>query len=973
MVLYLWPPKEHIFNQPTVALMKVFASFFTFLFVSVLVIGQQVDKTKYWVKATDTTNNSFIKRITSQTDVHDIIRVSEDLCSSIEHRLDVEGNIGKLIRIANKLMNLGQLNEALKITRQAIRSVNMTGDTISYMYSQLYFTEQNIYRSEKNLSMSLSANEREVDVLAAIDVNHSVLLPSLTNLMTNYFALHRTQEGLVLFDRIIKMSIEKGFPFYEIASYRLVGDILKFYQPELGQEYFAFAEWLSGYKNLPLFMRDAWFYISLGSGYIAIDNPLEAKPYLRKSIMVSKRLNENKEEAKATAFYYLAVTSSHLGELDSAIIYIDSAISLRTNRGEKSNEYYVALKLKGKILNQLHQFKEAAVINQKVYENGIIQQDGALYDFEVVYAQSLIGLSRYDEALSILQKGLGRALKVDVPADYFTLPEYGGRDNSQTSYQTIYDLVRLKIVCLINLPKNGDSDEREVCILNHIRFLIRMLDQGASICQASDDLYRISDSYKSLTNLIIEYISRTSADSTFVKQVYPILARSKSYAVMFNTMALRNNDSVAYTDVSSVFKLNSLVNQLYTVDKEETPDLYYQLKSEELRIRLLRYSHLISRHRGPINYAQWVFDSNLNLLQGISNSELVVDYYMSDNYLFRVDLTNHSFSYRVNKLSKTFSTDFKQYLKSLKGGSTLQNCSVKPPSMKVLFDGISITSAINRITFIPDEELFKLPFNLLFGASKIHNKEEIHEVVYRYTSHLLRSPNARFNVDRISIFAPMVSEKTNVNSVSLSPSSLRSNDLLQKDDNGGYSLPLLPFTLKEANAINRIFESKQIESKLYLGSQATKKQFLNECVSGGIVHVATHGFTDSETSEKNGLLFYADSVLSPESVLYAGEMTQKMVNSKLLVLSACKSAAGKIIKGEGVMTLAKVMLMAGAEKVLATLWSVNDETTCNFMTLFYGNITEGHSVEESLHLTKLQMSRANALPVDYEGFVLLEK
>ncbi len=953
--------------------MRIIASVFTCLFISVLAFGQQVDKTKYWVKAIDTTSNGFIKTMTKQTEISDILRVSGELCDRIERRVDIQGNIGKLIRVANKLMTFGQLNEALKVTQQAIISVNNTGDTINYMYSQLFFTKQNIYRTERNLAMSLAPNEREVNVLVTIDKNHPVLLPSLINLMTNYFALHRTQEGFVLFDRIIKLSIEKGFSFYEIASYRLAGDILKFYQPDLGQEYFAFAEWLSGYKKLPLFMRDAWFYISLGSGYIAIDNPSTAKSYLRKSLVASRNLVENKDEARATAYYYLAVSALHLSELDSAVGYIDSAIYLHTKKSINSNEFFVALKLKGKILNQQRQFKEAAIINQKVYENGVIQQDGAIYDFEVVYAQSLIGLSRYEEALSILQKGLGRVLKVEVPSNYFSLPDFGGRDNTQTSYQTIYDLVRLKIVCLINLPKYGANDEREACILDHIRFLIRMLDQGASLCQASDDLFRISESYKSLTNLIIEYISRTSADSNFVKKVYPILARSKSYAVMFNTMALRNNDSIALSDASTIFKLNSLVNQLYTVDEKENPDLYYHLKSEELRIRLLRFSHLISKQREPINYAQWVFDSNLNLLQGITDSELVVDYYISDKYLFRVDLTKSSFSYRINKLSKSFSTDCKQYLKSLKGGSTLQDCAAKISFMKVLFDGIYIDSEIKRITFIPDDELFKLPFNLLLNSSMLNHKKNIHEVTYRYTSHLLRDPNARFGLDRISIFAPMVAAKTNVNSVSLSPSSLRSNHLLQKDENGEYSLPLLPFTLKEANSINGIFESKHIESRLFLGADATKKQFLNECGSGGIVHVATHGFTDSETSEKNGLLFYADSVLSPESVLYAGEMTQKMVNSKLLVLSACKSAAGLIIKGEGVMTLAKVMLLAGAEKVLATLWSVNDETTCNFMTLFYKYIIEGYTVEESLHLTKIYMANSGALPVDYEGFVLLEK
>jgi CHAT domain-containing protein len=95
------------------------------------------------------------------------------------------------------------------------------------------------------------------------------------------------------------------------------------------------------------------------------------------------------------------------------------------------------------------------------------------------------------------------------------------------------------------------------------------------------------------------------------------------------------------------------------------------------------------------------------------------------------------------------------------------------------------------------------------------------------------------------------------------------------------------------------------------------------------------------------------------------------LRARLVTLSACQTAMGKTVEGEGVMGLTRAFIYAGAQDVLCTLWPVADESTKALMAAFYGNLKTCSSIEEALRLAQsaLAAKRETSHPFFGAGFV----
>src|SRR5205085_668975 len=93
----------------------------------------------------------------------------------------------------------------------------------------------------------------------------------------------------------------------------------------------------------------------------------------------------------------------------------------------------------------------------------------------------------------------------------------------------------------------------------------------------------------------------------------------------------------------------------------------------------------------------------------------------------------------------------------------------------------------------------------------------------------------------------------------------------------------------------------------------------------------------------------------------------------LVVLSACQTALGKDIKGEGLIGLTRGFMYAGAPRVVASLWKVNDQATAELMKRFYENrLKKGMHPAAALQAAQVSMSKMKQWesPYYWAGFVL---
>ena len=151
----------------------------------------------------------------------------------------------------------------------------------------------------------------------------------------------------------------------------------------------------------------------------------------------------------------------------------------------------------------------------------------------------------------------------------------------------------------------------------------------------------------------------------------------------------------------------------------------------------------------------------------------------------------------------------------------------------------------------------------------------------------------------------------------------------------------LPATAEEGQRIAAIAEQAGVETETFPGFEAHR-----ELVTGGtldpfrILHFATHGVVDAEDPALAGLvLSLYDAQGQPrDGLLRTRDLYRHPLAADLVVLSACRTALGQEIRGEGLVGLADAFFAAGARQLVVSLWDVDDRATAALMTRFYRHL-----------------------------------
>jgi CHAT domain-containing protein len=188
------------------------------------------------------------------------------------------------------------------------------------------------------------------------------------------------------------------------------------------------------------------------------------------------------------------------------------------------------------------------------------------------------------------------------------------------------------------------------------------------------------------------------------------------------------------------------------------------------------------------------------------------------------------------------------------------------------------------------------------------------------------------------------------------------------------SLARLPFSRAEAVAVaaqvppGAVLQATDFDASLAL---AISTLFLDY----RILHFATHGFINTARPELSGLaLSLVDSQgRSRDGFLRLNTIYNLRLSADLVVLSACQTALGKEVAGEGLVGLTRGFLFAGARGVIASLWQVNDAATAELMKTFYtGMLQRRLPAATALRRAQLELAKDPrwSSPYFWAGFVL---
>jgi CHAT domain-containing protein len=185
----------------------------------------------------------------------------------------------------------------------------------------------------------------------------------------------------------------------------------------------------------------------------------------------------------------------------------------------------------------------------------------------------------------------------------------------------------------------------------------------------------------------------------------------------------------------------------------------------------------------------------------------------------------------------------------------------------------------------------------------------------------------------------------------------------------------LPLSSREANRIFELCRSQRCLKAL--GFDANRALATSLQMSGyRYVHFATHALTDDDHPELSGIvLSLVDRAgVEQNGFLRVQDLYGLRLRADLVVLSACDTAVGKQVSGEGLLSVARGFFYAGAARVMATLWRVDDTATATFMALFYEALLgEAHpSPAAALRAaqTAMRAQQRWSDPYYWSGFVL---
>jgi CHAT domain-containing protein len=184
--------------------------------------------------------------------------------------------------------------------------------------------------------------------------------------------------------------------------------------------------------------------------------------------------------------------------------------------------------------------------------------------------------------------------------------------------------------------------------------------------------------------------------------------------------------------------------------------------------------------------------------------------------------------------------------------------------------------------------------------------------------------------------------------------SMLSPDLLRE------GMAPLPGTEDEIKSISILFP----ENIILLGRDMTRRK-VEETIRGkSTIHFATHGLLDPAHPLFSGL------VLS-DTILTTGDIFGLDLEAGLVVLSACNTAGGELSGGDELVGMSRAFMYAGSPSVVASLWSVSDESTTLLMKLFYRELRKGSPVARALQEAQKELIEKYPEPFYWAPFVLI--
>ena len=643
-------------------------------------------------------------------------------------------------------------------------------------------------------------------------------------------------------------------------------------------------------------------------------------PFLKKALAIFKGREDENPLVISHLYEYLAEVYYNIGDLEKALLNGEKALQIRLDAFGEKNVHSIRSR------NHITLF--------------------------------LIELKHFDEALKYNEIAIN--LNDDEIFDEDLLLE-SVRIKSDIHFQ-LYRQSKQKL----DLEKSMELNEQVLELIKSIRRKNRNFD----------DKIRFSETAKSVyANAIRFSLLASSEEEKMMEDSFLYSEKSRSNLLK---ESVRNTDAKRATNIPSQFleretELNTQIAELASkivkesYKKESDVSVVLKMNAEILDLRASRDSLIRRMEIEFPDYYQYKYQSEnisvSSVQEKLPDNTSLVEFFKWENTLYTFVINKESFHVEESNVDG-IEEKIQEFTTRIVEKDQLGFSQVSKDLYDLLIKPIDSYFVGDQLIIVPDESLWNLHFDLLLTGDT--NQENPNYLLNQYAISYANSATLLF---RESMNRKSGKSKEECLAFSYSSSQQEASVMsLQTLRNSEVDLP---GTRKEVRELSEVFGGTY-----YYGSDANEKNFKDKAHQYQLIHLALHGEID-HLNPTNSKIYFTDleGENFEDNTLYAHELYAMDIPADLVVLSACDTGAGKVNKGEGILSLGSAFQSAGVESLLLSKWQISDKTTPEIMKFFYQNLSKGMNKSKALQKAKLQFLETsdvfNEAPFYWGSFYVL--
>ena len=385
---------------------------------------------------------------------------------------------------------------------------------------------------------------------------------------------------------------------------------------------------------------------------------------------------------------------------------------------------------------------------------------------------------------------------------------------------------------------------------------------------------------------------------------------------------------------SRIFDLSRKQDELIRSIEKNYP-VYYNLKYDNSVITIDAIQKKLTPDQAIIEFA--LTDSTLYTFAITSGKKQLVSTPIDTTFSNNLSVVRNQLSSKV--FNNYSGADYREFVQASYG------------LYRILLLPLQPLIAGKELIIIPDGELGFLSFDVLLTRMPDTTKPAYRKLPYLIReSALSYAPSATTFFDELNLH----STQNNGRILAYGPDYSANNAVLDQKDENGKLLRSVLSDLKNSPAEIRILRD-YFNVNTYTGHDATETSFKKEASGYRVLHLAMHAIINNENPLYSKLIFFkpkGDTL--DDGMLNASELINMELHADMAVLSACNTGSGKMMKGEGIMSLSRDFFYAGVPGIIMTAWAVEDRAGVKLMEYFYKYISMGKPRNEALRLAKIE-------------------